>query len=111
MNKLVLVLLCFLVANTAFSQNKPLLQKKQRLSSNASTNRIDSDSLSDRGSKPTLKNENAKIQDYLIITRENDTIQVDTTLSIYKDYKFNYLRKDDFEILPFKLQKSTQSHW
>ena len=101
MNKLVLVLLCFLVGNTAFSQNKPLLQKKQRLSSNASTNRIDSDSLSDRGSKPTLKNENAKIQDYLIITRENDTIQVDTTLSIYKDYKFNYLRKDDFELLPF----------
>ena len=101
MNKLVLVLLCFLAGNTAFSQNKPLLQKKQRLSSNASTNRIDSDSLSDRGSKPTLKNENAKIQDYLIITRENDTIQVDTTLSIYKDYKFNYLRKDDFELLPF----------
>lgn len=43
----------------------------------------------------------AKIQDYLIINFENDTTYVDTTLSIKKDYKFNYLRKDDFELMPF----------
>ena len=31
----------------------------------------------------------------------NDTTYVDTTLSIHKEYKFNYLRKDNFELMPF----------
>ncbi len=43
----------------------------------------------------------AKITDYLIISHENDTTYVDTTLTIRKDYKFNYLRRDDFGLLPF----------
>lgn len=43
----------------------------------------------------------AKITDYLIISSENDTTYVDTTLTIKKDYKFNYLRKDNFELMPF----------
>lgn len=48
-----------------------------------------------------IKQQKAKIQDYLIISAENDTTFVDTTLTIYKDYKFNYLRKDNFELIPF----------
>lgn len=43
----------------------------------------------------------AKIQDYLIISNENDTTYVDTTLTIQKDYKFNYLRKDNFGLISF----------
>lgn len=46
------------------------------------------------------KNPN-RIEDYKIFTLENDTTFVDTTLTIYKDYKFNYLRRDDFELVPF----------
>lgn len=42
-----------------------------------------------------------KIQDYLIISFENDTTFVDTTLTIKKEYKFNYLRKDNFGLIPF----------
>jgi hypothetical protein len=42
-----------------------------------------------------------KVIDYLIISYKNDTTYVDTTLSIKKDYKFNYLRKDDFGLMPF----------
>ncbi|MEL6810358.1 MAG: putative porin [Bacteroidota bacterium] len=38
---------------------------------------------------------------YKIITIDRDTTFLDTTLSIQKEYKFNYLRKDDFELLPF----------
>jgi len=38
---------------------------------------------------------------YKIITVQNDTTYLDTTLTIQKDYKFNYLRKDNFELLPF----------
>lgn len=42
-----------------------------------------------------------KIQDYLIISHKNDTTYVDTALTIKKDYKFNYLRKDNFGLMPF----------
>ncbi|QED38153.1 hypothetical protein FK178_10685 [Antarcticibacterium arcticum] len=38
---------------------------------------------------------------YKIISVKGDTTYVDTTLSIQKDYRFNYLRKDNFELLPF----------
>ena len=38
---------------------------------------------------------------YKIITIRGDTTYVDTTLAIYKDYRFNYLRKDNFELVPF----------
>ena len=47
------------------------------------------------------KNPDAKIQDYLIITRANDTIAVDTSLTIEKYHKINFLRKDDFDLIPF----------
>ncbi|MBW2963018.1 putative porin [Mesonia sp. JHPTF-M18] len=45
--------------------------------------------------------EKPPVEDYKIISIENDTTYVDTTLTIYKDYKYNYLRKDNFELLPF----------
>ncbi|MGA9588332.1 MAG: putative porin, partial [Salegentibacter sp.] len=41
------------------------------------------------------------ITDYRIISVDNDTTYVDTTLNIQKEYKFNYLRRDIFELLPF----------
>lgn len=59
------------------------------------------DTIPDRGSKKVTKNIKAKIEDYKIISRQLDTIAVDTTLSIQKEYKFNYLRQDYFELLPF----------
>lgn len=45
--------------------------------------------------------------DYKIISYENDTTYIDTTLSIKKEYLFNYIRKDDFELLPFHNQGQT----
>ena len=62
------------------------------------------DSLMNRfGDKSTRLNKNpdAKIQDYLMITRQNDTIVVDTSLTIEKYHKINFLREDDFELIPF----------
>ena len=41
------------------------------------------------------------IRDYKIISYERDTTYLDTTLTIQKEYKYNYLRKDDFELMPF----------
>jgi hypothetical protein len=101
MYKLILILFCLHLGNTAFSQEKLIKNKSKDLPENVQSNRVGRDSISNRLSKKVAKNEKANIKDYLIITRQNDTIQLDTTLTIYKEYKFNYLRKDDFELLPF----------
>ena len=59
--------------------------------------------MSKFGGKSTRLNKNpdAKIQDYLIITRQNDSVIIDTSLTIEKYHKINFLRKDDFELIPF----------
>ena len=64
---------------------------------------IENDTLRgrDKKSKPIVKNENATIDLYKIISFDNDTTYVDTTLTLKKDYKFNYLRKDYFDLIPF----------
>lgn len=65
-----------------------------------------------RGNQPNTRNvddtqsvketkERPPIEQYKIISSRNDTIVADTSLSIKKEYKYNYLRKDDFELLPF----------
>ncbi|MFD2099581.1 putative porin [Flagellimonas iocasae] len=41
------------------------------------------------------------IEDYKIVSYARDTTFLDTTLTIFKEYKYNYLRKDDFELMPF----------
>ena len=41
------------------------------------------------------------VKDYKIISFARDTTFLDTTLTIKKEYKYNYLRKDDFELMPF----------
>ena len=47
------------------------------------------------------KIEKPPIDLYKIISIDRDTTFVDTTLNIGKYYRFNYLRRDDFELLPF----------
>jgi hypothetical protein len=42
-----------------------------------------------------------KASDYKFISVDNDTTYIDTTLNIKKEYKYNYLKKDYFELLPF----------
>lgn len=49
----------------------------------------------------TVEGEKPSITDYLIITQKRDTTHLDTTLTMTKDFKFNYLRKDNFELMPF----------
>ena len=64
-----------------------------------------------RGEKPgkLSKNKGGKlaeeevitIKDYKIISQARDTVYLDTTLTIQKEFKYNYLRRDDFELMPF----------
>ena len=50
----------------------------------------------------TLKNDKvASIDLYKVISIENDTTYIDTSLTIQKEYSHNYLRKDIFGLLPF----------
>ena len=44
---------------------------------------------------------------YKIISVENDTTVVDTSLTVEKLYKYNYLRKDNFELLSFSNEGQT----
>ncbi|MDM9631604.1 putative porin [Robiginitalea aurantiaca] len=41
------------------------------------------------------------IKDYKIISHARDTTYLDTSLTIQKEYRYNYLRRDDFELMPF----------
>ena len=46
-------------------------------------------------------------KDYKVINYKSDTTHIDTTLNINKDYKFNYLRKDNLELMAFANQGQT----
>lgn len=96
MNKLVFVLLFILVCNGLNAQRKlgGFGEKKDIVNTQDTINR------SSR-KRSGVKSPKAKIEDYLIISHENDTTFVDTTLTIQKEYKFNYLRKDNFGLMPF----------
>lgn len=48
-----------------------------------------------------------KYTDYKIISYKYDTTYIDTTLTIKKEYKFNFRRKDNFELLQFHNQGQT----
>tara|TARA_Y100000815_G_C13346248_1_gene502163 strand:- start:296 stop:2230 length:1935 start_codon:yes stop_codon:yes gene_type:complete len=49
----------------------------------------------------TKKRERPPIDLYKIISYKNDTTVVDTSLTVQKFYKYNYLKKDRFDLLPF----------
>ena len=49
----------------------------------------------------------APITSYKIISVQHDTIILDTTLSIKKEYEYNYLRKDIFGLMPFPNEGQT----
>lgn len=49
-------------------------------------------------SAPKEKQKRAPKDSYKIISIERDTTYLDTSLTIHKEYKFNYLRRDEFEL-------------
>ncbi|WP_366788984.1 putative porin, partial [uncultured Flavobacterium sp.] len=50
---------------------------------------------------PSASDTIATIDMYKIVTLERDTIIADTSLTIQNEYRNNYLRKDNFGLLPF----------
>lgn len=49
----------------------------------------------------------ATIDMYRVITLERDTTYIDTSLTIKKMYSFNYLRRDNFGLMPFPNEGQT----
>ena len=51
--------------------------------------------------KDSIVGDSISIDMYTIYTVDRDSTYVDTTLTVQKEYKMNFLRKDYFELLPF----------
>ncbi|MGL2963181.1 putative porin [Flavobacterium sp. RSB2_4_14] len=61
----------------------------------------------DSSDGPPKKAPKAAFDQYRIITLQRDTTYVDTSLTIKKEYEYNYLRKDIFGLLPFANEGQT----
>lgn len=102
----------FFIFITLFLSMFSFAQRKQVL--NSSVNRKSND-LNSTMSNDTIKNtkstsgkfKRATIDSYQVFTIENDTTYLDTTLTIRKEYIYNYLRKDNFGLLPFANEGQT----
>lgn len=65
------------------------------------------DDQSDAAKNSPKKQPKAAFDQYKIISLQKDTTYVDTSLTIKKEYEYNYLRKDIFGLLPFANEGQT----
>lgn len=98
---ILLTIILFSLEST-FGQSGPPLTNR-----NGFTNIYGQDSLSNNASTKIKLSGKTKYTDYRIISFKKDTTYIDTTLSILKEYKYNFLRKDNFELLAFHNQGQT----
>lgn len=61
---------------------------------------FEGESIKSKTSK-NRKVDTISIRNYKIISHNRDTTYLDTTLTVHKEYKYNYLRRDNFELMPF----------
>lgn len=102
MKYILFIVLSVFIYSFSFGQDIQKESFEERHRNKKEYNQITRDSTSfSNSSTNSTKNNKAIISDYLIISHESDTTFVDTTLNINKLYKFNYLRKDNFELLKF----------
>ena len=99
------IVFVFSLSINLFSQNidKPNMSLRELKQNFDITQLSDSlmDSFTIQKSTKIIKNLEAKIEDYTIINQRNDSLKVDTSLTIDKYYKLNYLRADNFELIEF----------
>ncbi len=103
MKKFFLVFFCLISVQLLFSQKRTADGGFGLSRRGFTQNR---DSLPDNEINVKLSGK-TKYTDYKIISHKNDTTVVDTTLTLKKHYKFNFLRKDKFELLAFHNQGQT----
>jgi hypothetical protein len=102
MNKQVFFFFLFILfsATAAFSQKKFVDGKFNNVDLNVN------DSLRAGETKIILSGKTI-YTDYKVFSHKRDTSYIDTTLTLKKEYTFNYLRTDNFELLAFHNQGQT----
>jgi len=91
-----------LFSNTLFSQ-----KIGKRISDLKINNTSVNDSLRNTKEIKVKLSEKTKYTDYKVFSHKRDTSYIDTTLTIQKEYIFNFLRTDNFELLGFHNQGQT----
>ncbi len=104
MNKLLsfLSILVLFAVNNAFSQK--LVKPTKTGNGFNPVNNIQNDSLKSSSNVTVTLSGKTAYTDYKVFSHKRDTTYIDTTLTLQKEYKFNYLRKDLFEFLEFHNQ-------
>lgn len=97
--KITLLFLLLFILNTS------LIAQRKLIGNNGYSN-INNDTLNTGSTKVILSGKTV-YTDYKIFSHKRDTTYIDTTLTIQKEYIFNYLRKDNFELLAFHNQGQT----
>jgi hypothetical protein len=97
MKKLIFVLIFITQSFPSLCQTLKQVKKDTYNKSSNDSTRVSKKSTTNS----EIKDEKATIDLYKIISHGNDTTYVDTTLSIQKEYKYNYLRKDNFNLIAF----------
>lgn len=102
----VVLFLLFSIVCTAQRKELPAGKSKAKLSEKAP---LSPDAENTAGTKKSTKDINPKatIDMYRVITLDKDTTYIDTSLSIQKEYIYNYLRRDNFGLLPFANEGQT----
>lgn len=103
MKKIVLIIFIVNFVQFTVAQDTPLIKANDAESIPKSSKPTNSSTKASKknSSEKDDEDKKAKISDYLIISHVRDTTYVDTTLSIKKEYKYNYLRKDNFNRIAF----------
>ena len=96
----------FLILLVLFSINSVLSQRKISEGGLNNVGRSERDSLV-KGETKVILSGKTKYTDYKIFSHKRDTSYIDTTLTLQKEYEFNFLRKDNFELLAFHNQGQT----
>jgi hypothetical protein len=87
-------ILMLVLSLNLFSQEKEITDKPKSL-------------IKTQAQRAKEKAQKAPITSYKIFSIERDTVVLDTTLSIKKEYEFNYLHKDLFGLMPFPNEGQT----
>nr|WP_321225191.1 putative porin [uncultured Psychroserpens sp.] len=86
-----------------FIYSSPLLAQIRNLEKVTNNSSLDTTAINNNSNKnkPGFNIKDVNINDYKIFSNDGSFVSVDTSLTIDKEYKFNYLRKDNFGLIPF----------
>ncbi len=107
MKKSLLFFFLLFCIGTKLTFSQTVIKPTQKGNGFTNLNNTRNDTLRNSGEIKVKLSGKTKYTDYKIFSHKRDTSYIDTTLTIQKDYKFNYLRTDNFELLGFHNQGQT----